>query len=121
MWGEIGIAPQLHAWVEILIVQLNLTPLWFTCCTVSVIRLTLTPAGSIDRGEHAVTVSYSSGQYTLCLLDHVLVRVCVEQSRSHAAALSLRLLHCGPAPPEVGGGGGGATAGGRKELVDVRS
>lgn len=55
----------------------------------------LTPTtGHLQAEDSSVTVFYSSGQYTISLLDHVRVRVKVESSHAHGLSLKMDLLSC---------------------------
>ena len=47
-------------------------------------------------GETSVTVTYSTGQYTISLLDRVRVRVSVDISHAHGPSIKLSLMSCGP-------------------------
>ena len=47
-------------------------------------------------GETNVTVIYSTGQYTISLLDRVRVRVSVDISHAHGPSIKLSLMSCGP-------------------------
>ena len=60
-------------------------------------------AGTLVHSEDGITVSYPRGQYTFQILDSVRVRVTSKVSHAHGFSLSLRLLHCGPAPRNSSG------------------
>lgn len=55
-------------------------------------------SGELTQSDDGITVSYSGGQYTLGILDHVRVRVTSKVSHAHGYSLALQLLSCGPVP-----------------------
>lgn len=66
---------------------------------VSLIHLDLQYAGTVIHTEQSITVTYSSGQYSFQMLDHVRVHVTSKVSHAHGYTLSLQLLRCGAIPP----------------------
>ena len=58
-------------------------------------------AGELTAGETAITVTHTSGHYTLSLLDHVRVRIGVESSHAHGPSIRLTLASCTTVAPDT--------------------
>ena len=57
-------------------------------------------SGHLEKKESSIAVSYSSGHYSLHLLDHIKVRIHVESSRAHGFSLKMQLLACSSLTPQ---------------------
>ena len=70
-------------------------------------------AGEMQCSHSSMTVTHSTGQYTLQLFDRVQIRIVVRANHSHAHTLTFNLISCGPVIHSV------ERSTGQKDIVKV--